>query len=322
MRTMLAVMPARTSGEPAARPAGAGKRLPGALLDEMSARFEYDFSRVRVFDESQAASSAAALGARAFTAGNDIAFASGQYRPWTADGQRLIAHELAHVAQQGGVPAAAAGPQAGLTVSTPGDAAEVAAEDAAARVAAGGNVRVAPLPSGAAAIHRDTSFLERIFGIDEKCHATRRMPGSEHISPWGFLAHIRISQHFQQQFPGAEFEYHIPRSSPRNRSGYVDIAYVPGRALYEIKPLTRIREGDQEVQRYVDRANQYCGGDRLWIRGEGYVGGGPLMEFMGFELYSDLTLSGVITYEWVPGAVIKVASRPATHEPQTDRGSA
>lgn len=29
------------------------------------------------------------------------------------------------------------------------------------------------------------------------------------------------------------------------------------------------------------------------------------MEFMGFELYSDLTLTGCITYEWVPGAIIE-----------------
>jgi len=41
-----------------------------------------------------------ALGAKAFAAGEDIVFAPGRYRPHTGEGGRLLAHELAHVAQQ------------------------------------------------------------------------------------------------------------------------------------------------------------------------------------------------------------------------------
>jgi len=41
-----------------------------------------------------------ALGALAFTRGNEIHFAPGQYDPATPHGRRLIAHELAHVVQQ------------------------------------------------------------------------------------------------------------------------------------------------------------------------------------------------------------------------------
>ena len=37
--------------------------------------------------------------ARAVTVGSHIAFAAGQYRPGTPDGDQLIAHELAHVIQ-------------------------------------------------------------------------------------------------------------------------------------------------------------------------------------------------------------------------------
>src|SRR3954471_20874347 len=44
--------------------------------------------------------------ARAFTLGRDIAFAPGEYAPGTAQGRRLIAHELAHVVQQTGTPTA------------------------------------------------------------------------------------------------------------------------------------------------------------------------------------------------------------------------
>jgi hypothetical protein len=81
-------------------------RSPGQMLDErtrfdMSARLGHDFSRVRVHTDQAAASSARALGARAYTIGRDIVFGAGEYHPHTTTGDRLLAHELAHVAQQG-----------------------------------------------------------------------------------------------------------------------------------------------------------------------------------------------------------------------------
>ncbi|MCP4137890.1 MAG: DUF4157 domain-containing protein [bacterium] len=42
-----------------------------------------------------------AINARAFTTGNDIFFANGQYNPAGTEGKKLIAHELTHVVQQG-----------------------------------------------------------------------------------------------------------------------------------------------------------------------------------------------------------------------------
>ena len=47
-----------------------------------------------------AAAAAAQIQARAYTLQNDIAFAAGEFSPATLEGRRLIAHELAHVAQQ------------------------------------------------------------------------------------------------------------------------------------------------------------------------------------------------------------------------------
>ena len=41
------------------------------------------------------------LNARAFTVGTDVGFAAGEYKPGTLIGDALIAHELAHVVQQG-----------------------------------------------------------------------------------------------------------------------------------------------------------------------------------------------------------------------------
>lgn len=63
-------------------------------------RFGYDFSQVRVHTDARAAESAQAINARAYTLGRSIVFGPGQYAPGTPAGQRLLAHELAHVVQQ------------------------------------------------------------------------------------------------------------------------------------------------------------------------------------------------------------------------------
>jgi hypothetical protein len=62
----------------------------------------HDFSQVRVHASSRAAAAADAIDARAFTLGQDIVFARGQYRPEVPSGRRLLAHELVHTLQQGG----------------------------------------------------------------------------------------------------------------------------------------------------------------------------------------------------------------------------
>lgn len=61
----------------------------------------HDFSGVRVHTDAKAAASARAIGALAYTAGNDIAFDTGRYAPDTSEGKNLLAHELTHVVQQG-----------------------------------------------------------------------------------------------------------------------------------------------------------------------------------------------------------------------------
>jgi Domain of unknown function (DUF4157) len=60
----------------------------------------YDFSRVRVHTDARAAESARAIGAQAYTVGNDVVFGAGRFAPATREGRRLIAHELTHVLQQ------------------------------------------------------------------------------------------------------------------------------------------------------------------------------------------------------------------------------
>jgi hypothetical protein len=81
-----------------------------------------DLSGVRVHDTSAAAMAADELGARAYTVGKDVVFGAGQYRPGTEQGDRLLRHELTHVAQQEqgpGAPAPADGARALSLDSTP-----------------------------------------------------------------------------------------------------------------------------------------------------------------------------------------------------------
>jgi hypothetical protein len=78
-----------------------GQPLDAATRAFFEPRFKQDFGDVRVHTDEQSRWAAHAIGARAFTAGSDIAFMSGAYEPRADRGQRLLAHELAHVVQQG-----------------------------------------------------------------------------------------------------------------------------------------------------------------------------------------------------------------------------
>ena len=81
---------------------GGGQRMPDGLRGMMERGFDRDFSQVRLHTDGEAASLSDSIHAKAFTHGNDIYFNQGQYAPETSEGQRLVAHELAHVAQDGG----------------------------------------------------------------------------------------------------------------------------------------------------------------------------------------------------------------------------
>jgi len=76
-----------------------GQPLDATTREFFEPRFGYDFSRVRVHTDARAAESARAVDALAYTAGNDIAFAAGQFAPETAQGRSVLAHELTHVLQ-------------------------------------------------------------------------------------------------------------------------------------------------------------------------------------------------------------------------------
>ena len=81
--------------------------LPDAVRTKMERQLNADFSGVRIHADDPKATE---MGAKAFTDGRDVHFAPGQYRPDSADGLRLLGHELTHVVQQGAAPPKAPAP--------------------------------------------------------------------------------------------------------------------------------------------------------------------------------------------------------------------
>jgi lipoprotein-anchoring transpeptidase ErfK/SrfK len=77
-----------------------GRPLDDQTRAHFEPRFGHDFSAVRLHTGARAAESARAIHALAYTVNNDIVFGNSEYAPWTASGQRLLAHELAHTIQQ------------------------------------------------------------------------------------------------------------------------------------------------------------------------------------------------------------------------------
>jgi hypothetical protein len=107
---------------------------PGRPLDDtarrfLGSRFRQDFSQVRIHTDPAAAESARAMNAQAYTVGRDIVFGRGYYDSASARGQRLLAHELAHVVQQTGVAPASAGTVQRQATSTPETAQPIRADE-------------------------------------------------------------------------------------------------------------------------------------------------------------------------------------------------
>jgi outer membrane protein OmpA-like peptidoglycan-associated protein len=136
----------------------------------MGATLGHDFSRVRIHTGAAAAHAAQRVAAKAFTIGNDVVFGAGRYAPTTRAGLHLLAHELAHVAQQRGAPVAA---QAELEVGEPDDPAEREADAAADRVLAGASSAPGVTPPPAPPAIRRAPATER----DDEIERSQRTPG-------------------------------------------------------------------------------------------------------------------------------------------------
>lgn len=124
-----------SSAAPAVEGLGAGRPLDAATRAFFEPRFGRDLGHVRVHTDRRDGALARAFAARAFATGESIVFAPGEYAPGTETGRRLMAHELAHLAQP--VPAGRVARQLDAGVPAPPDAG-----------AAGGGPTDAALPAG------------------------------------------------------------------------------------------------------------------------------------------------------------------------------
>jgi hypothetical protein len=134
---------------------GSAGSLPADLRERIEASLGSDQSGVRVHTDSAPVEAADGFGALAFAHDQDVYFGAGQYRPGTADGDLLIAHEVAHTVQQR---SGSSGPQHKLEVSEPGDHLEVEADHAAAAMVEG---RATELRGAGGGVQRQTADLDR-----------------------------------------------------------------------------------------------------------------------------------------------------------------
>ncbi len=151
---------------------GAGQQLPGSMQRPLSESYGVDAAAVRVHTDSNAGTAAARMNAAAFTYGNDIFFAANGYQPDTERGEFVIAHEVAHVAQQAG---GAETPQTKLEVGDPHDMLETEADAAATDAMAG---RRASISRGGAMVRRfEAGGVVRTEDVKKKTETWKVKPG-------------------------------------------------------------------------------------------------------------------------------------------------
>src|SRR6266498_3416971 len=78
---------------------GKGQSPPGEAQYFFGKKMGHDFSNVKIHTGTEAEKSAKDINAKAYTTGNNIVFNKSQYNPASAEGKKLLAHELTHVIQ-------------------------------------------------------------------------------------------------------------------------------------------------------------------------------------------------------------------------------
>lgn len=110
--------------------ATSGSPLPTDVRRDAEDRLGHDFGAVRIHRDSDAARSAHAVSARAYTVGRHVVFGAGAFAPATHEGRRVLYHELVHTMQQN----RASVSRSPLAISSPQDSSEREAEEIANRV--------------------------------------------------------------------------------------------------------------------------------------------------------------------------------------------
>ncbi|MDF0515734.1 DUF4157 domain-containing protein [Bradyrhizobium yuanmingense] len=240
---------------------GPGVPLNAELRRDMERSFGYDFSMVRVHTDEASAQSAREVGARAYAVENHIVFGLGQFAPASFGGRWLLAHELAHVVQQGAVPASGA-------------------RSAEARVSASSSGALRPSSSSRSVLRRDVTG----------CQDLLNSPGPPVPPAAGTFIHRAVLAIFMATVPGA-IRIFIPGASanpqrtgggktvkpekiggtsPQAGKGTPDLAALNAAGVLqvaEIKPANwnQLLEGETQVAtRYIDQGNASDSAQAAW----------------------------------------------------------
>lgn len=240
------------------------------LRTDMEQRFGFDFTKVRVHTDDVAARSASEVSANAYTVGHHIVFARGRFAPESRDGRWLLAHELAHVVQQG---AASASPAAEPFSRAP---------PAPAREMTSGPPRLSSSPQ---------NVLRRSVA---GCQELLDNPGPPVPPAAGTFIHAAVLAVFMATVRGA-LRISIPGAaanpqrtgggktvkpevgggaSPQAGKGTPDLAALnEGGVLQvaELKPanVNQLLEGETQVARYIDQGNAQDEPQRAWRAARG-----------------------------------------------------
>lgn len=147
---------------------GSGQNLDEGMSAKAGQTLGQDFSNVTIHTDSQSDQLSQQLGAKAFTTGSDIFFSEGAYSPGSDEGQRLIAHELTHVVQQGASPPSVQGK---MSVNDPNDQYEAEADHVAEQVMA--------QPTNVQLHEEETGLQRQALEEEEEAIQMQEMPEEE-----------------------------------------------------------------------------------------------------------------------------------------------
>ena len=225
----------------------AGQPLDASIRSQLEPQFGRDFSRVRVHTDATANASARAVNAAAYTVGNHIAFASGNYAPSSTPGRSLLAHELTHVVQQGGSSMPQGVP---LLVGSSNSEYEVAAERMSRQTET-----AALTGDGMTSVQSSAAIPQ---GVVQRQTASTTVPG-EGLQPPGVCA-----QATYERFRNAVFAECKGSGAPRSCRGITDLSEIEKRIEQNARCIAArralmfacFRGGDQrhrdELQREVE----------------------------------------------------------------------
>jgi hypothetical protein len=193
-----------------------GSPLPTDLRTHFESSLGKDLSGVRLHTGTASVAAAHAVGAKAYTVGQNVHFGKGHYDPVSHEGKLLLAHEVAHTVQQGSA-ASGRSPQFKLDVTQAGDALEVEADRAADSMVAG---RPFDLSSTRATVARAPSNKETIDSGNEAYNESREDSGGVHHLELAYAGSRSQAQSILKQIKaGTESLRECQLDSPNADSG-------------------------------------------------------------------------------------------------------